>query len=95
MSVKFISHVDENTKGEWFIKLTDTLSDESIICKDLDEYKIKLEKCSSEYGFDIEVVWTKAKELSPKNYKDLNNKMAILQKEYEAEINQLNNTSEN
>lgn len=94
MSVKFISHVDENNEGKWFIKLTDTLTNDSIICKDLDEYKIKLEECSSEYGFDIEVVWTKSKTLSPKSYEDLNDKMAILQKEYETEISQLNNKME-
>ncbi|XOB61428.1 hypothetical protein ACMC56_12570 [Campylobacterota bacterium DY0563] len=92
MPVKFISHVDENTNGDWFIELTDTMTNESVICKDLNEYKIKLEECSGEYGFDIEVVWTKSKSLSPKNYEDLNNKMALLQKEYENEISELKNS---
>ncbi|QDF29635.1 hypothetical protein [Halarcobacter anaerophilus] len=90
MPVKFVSHVDEDKDQNWFIKLTDTLSNNSVICKDLDEYKIKLEEYSSEYGFDIEVVWTKSKSLSPKNYQDLNNQMALLQEEYKNEIDEIN-----
>lgn len=92
MPVKFISHVDENENGDWFIKLSDTLSQENVICNNLDDYKIKLEEFSSEYGYDIEVVWTKSKTLSPKNYEDLNNKMSLLQKEYESEIDEINNS---
>ncbi|WP_320034678.1 hypothetical protein [Halarcobacter sp.] len=90
MPVKFISHVDEDKDENWFIKLTDTLSDKDAICNNLEEYKEKLEEYSSEYGYDIEVVWTKSKTLSIKNYQDLNEKMALLQKEYENEIDELN-----
>jgi hypothetical protein len=90
MAVKFISHVEENGLGEWFINLTDTLENETFICNNLDEYKEKIEELGAEYGNDIEVVWTKSKTLSPKNISDLNEKMALLQKEYEQEINQIN-----
>lgn len=90
MPVKFISHVDEDKDGKWFIKLTDTLSKNSVICNNIDEYKIKLEEYSSEYGYDIEVVWTKSKSLSPNSYNDLNNKMAVLQEEYKSEIDKIN-----
>lgn len=90
MPIKFVSHVDEDKNGNWFIKLSDTVTNNSAICKDLDEYKIKLEEFSQEYGFDIEVVWTKSKSLSPKNYEELNEQMALLQEEYQKEIEQLN-----
>jgi len=90
MAVKFISHVDEDKLGNWFIELTDTLGERTVICKDLDEYKEKIEELGDEYGNDIEVVWTKSKTLSPKNYQDLNDKMAQLQKEYHDEIEQIN-----
>lgn len=90
MPIKFVSHVDEDKNGNWFIKLSDTVTNNSAICKDLDEYKIKLEEFSQEYGFDIEVVWTKSKSLSPKNYEELNRQMALLQEEYQKEIEQLN-----
>jgi tRNA uridine 5-carbamoylmethylation protein Kti12 len=96
MAVKFISHVDENKNGEWFIKLTDTLENSSVICDDLNQYKEQIEELGGEYGGDIEVVWTKSKTLSMKNYQDLNEKMAELQKEYQEEINQINqNTQDN
>jgi len=94
MAVKFISHVDENKNGEWFIKLTDTLEESSVICNNLDEYKEKIEELGGEYGNEIEVVWTKSRTLSPHNYQDLNNKMEKLQKEYEAEIEQINQQSQ-
>lgn len=95
MAVKFISHVEENENGKWFIELTDTLEEETKICNDLEEYKKCLEQMADNYGNDIEVVWTKSKALSPVNYQDLNDKMAELQKEYEKEINDLENQKNN
>lgn len=90
MAVKFISHVEENESGNWFITLTDTLQGKSAICDDMDQYKKSLEKLADEYGNDIEVIWTKSKNLSPQNYQDLSNKMAELQKEYAKEIDEIN-----
>lgn len=95
MAVKFISHVEENGLGDWFISLTDTLEDLTVICNDLNEYKEQIEELGEKYGNDIEVVWTKSKTLSPKNISDLNEKMALLQKEYEQEINQINQQNGN
>lgn len=89
MAVKFISHVEENENGKWFIQLTDTLGEETVICNDLDEYKKNIEEMGGKYANDIEVVWTKSKTLSPASYQDLNEKMALLQKEYEEEINKI------
>lgn len=94
MAVKFISHVEENEDGKWFIELTDTLGEETKVCNDLDEYKKCLEQMAEDYGNEIEVVWTKSKTLSPANYQDLNDKMAELQKEYEKEISELENKNQ-
>ncbi len=94
MAVKFISHVEENNLGNWFITLTDTLQNKSAVCMDMDQYKKNLEELADEYGNDIEVVWTKSKTLSPQNYQDLNEKMAELQKEYSQEIEELNQNKE-
>ena len=94
MAVKFISHVEQNGIGEWFIKLTDTLEEETIICKDLDEYKVQIDKLGGEYGGDIEVVWTRSQILTPSNYQDLTDKMAKLQEEYKEEIDKINNTND-
>ena len=90
-AVKFISSVEQDGLGSWYIKLTDTFDDVSVICKDLDEYKVKIEDMGAEYGNDIEVVWERSKDLSPANIQDLQEKMAKLQEEYKNEIDELNN----
>ena len=91
MAVKFISHVESDNNGGWFIKLTDTLEDSEVICKDLVEYQKQIENLGGEYGGDIEVVWTKSKLLTPANYQDLEQEMAKLQEEYKDEIEKMNN----
>ncbi|RXJ66233.1 hypothetical protein CRV08_13755 [Halarcobacter ebronensis] len=90
MPIMFTSHVEQDEKENWYIQLTDPIGHKSATCKSLDEYKIKLEEFSSDYGFDIEVVWSKSKDLSLENIEDLNKKMALLQEEYETEIAELN-----
>jgi len=90
-AVKFISHVEQDGIGNWYIKLTDTFDETTVICKDLDEYKQKIEDMGAEYGNDIEVQWTRSKDLSPANIQDLQEKMAKLQEEYQNEIDELNN----
>ena len=90
-AVKFISYVEQDGLGNWYIKLTDTFDNAEVICKNLDEYKIRLEDMAAEYGNDIEVQWIRSKDLNPANIQDLQDKMAQLQKEYEDEIKQLEN----
>ena len=93
-AVKFISHVEQNNNGGWQIKLTDTFDDTSVVCKDLEQYKEKLEDMGSEYGNDIEVQWTRAKDLSPLHIEELQEKMAKLQEEYQKDIDEMNNKKE-
>ncbi len=95
MAAKFISYVDQDKLGNWFIKLTDTVDDSTAICKDLDEYKIKIEEMGDDYGGDIEVVWTRSNLLTPANYQDLTDKMGKLQEEYKDEIDKINNNQDN
>lgn len=90
MAVKFISHVEQDGIGGWFIKLTDTLEEKDVICKDLDEYASVIEELGSEYGGDIEVVWTRSQLLSPANYQDIDEKMAIMQEKYQEDIDKIN-----
>ncbi|MEA3498643.1 MAG: hypothetical protein U9R16_06235 [Campylobacterota bacterium] len=94
MAVKFISHVDQNGAGEWFIKLTDTLEEKTIICNDLDEYEKQIEELGAEYGGEIEVVWTRSNLLTPANYQDLQEKMAQLQEKYKEEIEKINGNND-
>ena len=95
MAVKFISYVDQNSDGKWFIKLTDTLGETSVICKDLEEYEKQIEQMGGEYGNEIEVQWQKSDILSPSNYQDINEKMALIQQKYQKEVEELNQNKEN
>ncbi|MDB2405462.1 hypothetical protein N9W00_00820 [Arcobacteraceae bacterium] len=90
MAVKFISHVEQNDIGEWYITLTDTLEEKSVTCNNLDEYANKIEELGAEYGGEIEVVWTKSDTLSPRNYQDLSEQMAKMQEKYQEEIDKIN-----
>lgn len=91
MAVKIISHVEENENGQWFIKLTDTLEEEnSVICNNMSEYQKNLEEMALEYGNDIEVEWTKAKDLSIKSMNEINDEMEKLKEKYQEEIDELN-----
>ena len=94
MAVKFISHVEQNGVGNWYIKLTDTLEEKDVICKDLDDYAAKIEELGADYGGDIEVVWTRSQLLSPANYQDLEDKMAAMQEKYQEEIDKINNKND-
>ncbi len=93
MAVKFISHVEQDEIGGWYIKLTDTLEESEVICKDLEEYSKQIEELGGGYGGDIEVVWTRSQLLTPANYQDLNEKMALLQEQYKEEIDEINETN--
>ena len=94
MAVKFTSYVDQDGLGNWFIRLTDTLEEKEVICKDIDEYAKKIEELGADYGGEIEVVWTRSQLLSPANYQDLSDKMAIMQEKYQEEIDKINNKDE-
>ena len=90
MAVKFISYVESDKIGGWYIKLVDTLENNEVVCKDLDEYKTKIEDMGGEYGNDIEVQWVRSKYLTPTNITELQEAMAKLQGEYQSEIDELN-----
>jgi len=94
MAVKFISHVEQDATGGWYIKLTDTLEEKEVICKDLEEYTKEIEEQGGEYGGEIEVVWTRSNTLSPANYQDLSEKMAKLNEQYKEEIDKINGQNE-
>ena len=90
-AVKFISFVEPDKMGGWYIKLKDTFDNTEVICKDMDEYKKNLEDMGAEYGNDIEVQWKRSNKLTPSSIEDLLDKMAKMQAEYEKEINEMYN----
>ena len=91
MAVKFISKVEPNGLGGWFIRLSDTTEEDSeVICNNLEEYATQIEDMGAEYGGDIEVEWVRDKALSPASIQDLQEQMAIMQEKYQEEINKMN-----
>ena len=94
MATKFISHVEADGIGGWYIKLKDTFDNREAICKDLDEYKVKLEEMGDEYGHVIEVQWIRSAKLTPASIQELQDSMAKLQKEYQKEIDELKQQNE-
>ncbi len=90
MAVKFISQVEPNGLGGWFIRLIDTLEESEVVCKDLDEYATNIEELGAEYGGEIEVEWIRDKALSPASIQELQEQMAIMQEKYQEEIDKIN-----
>ena len=90
MAVEFIAYVDQKDDGTWNIKLTDTYDKVDVICNDLKEFQTNLEDMGAQYGNDIEVTWKKSPKLTPSNYHELEVEMEKLKKEYEDEINKIN-----
>ena len=93
-AIKIISYVSNSDNGLWNIKLTDTFEDKSVMCNDITEYQEKLQDMASDYGNDIEVIWERAKDLSPKNIELIQNEMLKLQEEYKDEIKNINEQNE-
>ena len=59
MAVIFESIIKSNPVGRWYIEIRDTTEeDSSQVCLDIEEYATKIEDMGTEYGGDIEVVWS-------------------------------------
>jgi hypothetical protein len=93
MAVKFISHVEPDKIGGWYIQLTDTLEEKTVTCKDLDEYAKEIAILADDYGGDIEVVWTRDPLLPPSAFQEIHEGMAKMQEKYKDEIDKINGTN--
>ena len=85
MSAKFTANIEEDTNSKgWLIRLTDTVDNRVEICKSLEEFKTKIEELGDDYGGDVEVIWSKNKDVTDIHFKEIHNGMAAF-KEKEAE----------
>ena len=84
MAVEFSANVEEDNQGGWCIRLTDTMSQNSQICKDLDEFAIVIEQMGEDYAGDIEVTWSKNDDVTDEHFYELHQQMAKVQQELEA-----------
>lgn len=83
MAVLFQSRIESNDFGQWQIRLTDTLEDQTVICSSVDEYANAIEKMGMEYGGEIEVQWSKDEKITPEQFSDVERHMRKYQDEME------------
>ena len=77
MSVIFKANIQEDTTTKkWNIKLTDTTDNSEQICNDLEDFFNKLELMGADYGSDIEVQWSKDKNVSDESFRQIHTQMA-------------------
>lgn len=81
MSVPFKAHIEENGMGGWFIRITNTQTQEECICKDMEEFSAQIELLGFPYNNDIEVLWSKADNLTPEHFYEVKHQMAQINKE--------------
>jgi len=78
MSAKFTANIEEDTnKDGWLIRLTDTVDSRVALCYSLEEFKNKIEEFGDDYGGDVEVVWSKDKDVTDKHFKEIHDGMAV------------------
>jgi len=81
MSAKFTANIEENSDKKWFIRLIDTVDNREAICLSLEEFKLKIEEFGEDYGGDVEVLWSKNKDVSDANFKEIHDGMAAYKEE--------------
>lgn len=83
MAVLFNSIIEPNQLGGWQIRLVDTLENEEVICKDVDEYAQKIEEMGMGYGGEIEVKWAKDELITTEQFNEIEVGMKKFQDELE------------
>ncbi len=93
MAVVFEALVKNSKDGGWFIELKDTVDGRVVICKDLNEFEIKIQELGNDYGGRVdEVRWISDKNLTPENEQELRVGMMKYHEKYK---DQLENEDEN
>ena len=75
--------------GRWYIELTDTMreDEEPVICLDVFEYADKIEEIGSEYGGEVEVIWSSEDNVTPEQINEVRMQMNAYEAEQEAKRN--------
>lgn len=82
MPVQFTANIEEDSRdGKWLIRLTDTLENKETLCKSLEDLKIKMGEFGTPYNGDVEVVWSKDKDVTDANFKEIHDGMASYKEE--------------
>lgn len=82
MQVKFNANIEENKMGEgWIIRLVDTVDNRVVISSSLEEFSKNIELLGEDYGGDIDVVWSKDKNVTDEHFKEIHDGMASYKEE--------------
>ncbi len=86
MSVVFEARIKNRGESphDWFIELTDIISNKTEVCNNLEEFSKKIEELGAEYNGKIdEVKWSKDDNVTQDQYSDINAGM----RKYQEELN--------
>ncbi len=84
MSVVFEARIKNRGESphDWYIELTDTLSNKKEVCNNLEEFSKKIEELGSIYNGKIdEVKWSKDDNITQDQYSEINAGMRKYQEE--------------
>ena len=84
MSVVFEARIKNRGESphDWYIELTDTLSNKKEVCDNLEEFSKKIEELGSIYNGKIdEVKWSKDDNITQDQYSEINAGMRKYQEE--------------
>ncbi len=84
MSVIFEARIKNRGESphDWYIELTDTLSNKKEVCNNLEEFSKKIEELGSIYNGKIdEVKWSKDDNITQDQYSEINAGMRKYQEE--------------
>ena len=77
MPVKFKANIEENKiEDGWVIRLIDTVDNREVVSSSLEEFSKNIELFGEDYGGDIEVIWSKDKDVTDKHFKEIHDGMA-------------------
>ncbi len=81
MKVAFKANIEENGLGGWLIRVTNQENFQEVICDDLEQFSTEIECLGLPYNNEIEVLWSKADNLTQEHFYDVKQQMAKINKE--------------
>ncbi len=85
MAVEFRANIEEDYAGGWFIRLTDTLAQESVSCGSIEEFSDHIESMGGKYANDIKVVWSKNSDVTSEHFSEVYHAMEKIKSEIGSE----------
>lgn len=81
MKVAFKANIEENGLGGWLIRVTNQENFHEVICNDLEQFSTQIELLGQPYNNNIEVLWSKADNLTSEHFYEVKQQMAKINKE--------------